>query len=67
MKHDLEVAINNVQSLRYEVENNLFIPKRFRKNPFTKEVRDGYVKYLKEEEKRLSDRLRGKPESISQV
>jgi hypothetical protein len=45
----LQFTLENMESLAYEVEANLYIPPRFRKAPFTKAVRDQYVTYLRQE------------------
>lgn len=42
-------AIENIESLIDEVSKDYFIPKRFRKEPFTKDIKDKYVEYLREE------------------
>ncbi len=44
---------SSIEVLIYEVENNLHIPIRFRAAPFTIELRDAYVAYLKRELARM--------------
>lgn len=45
----MKQAFGNVESLMKEVKENLFIPKRFRKEVFTATLRDDYVAYLQRE------------------
>lgn len=55
---DSSKALRDMQELAYEVENNLFIPKRFRKKPFTEVERKRYTDYLKREISFLEQKLK---------
>jgi hypothetical protein len=54
----LKQALGNIESLADEVEKGLFLPKRFRKAPFTPELKAGYVKYLRSEASDLKRRIK---------
>jgi hypothetical protein len=49
-------ALAEVQELRNEVASDLFIPKKFRRSPFTTETRDRYVAYLDREISRIQEK-----------
>lgn len=53
----MKQALTNMVSLADEVEQGLFLPKRFRKAPFTPEKRERYVKYLRKEAEDLQKRI----------
>lgn len=54
----MQYAYQNIESLAYEVANGLFIPKRFRKAPFTEALKVQYVRYLSNELTNLGSRIR---------
>lgn len=53
----MEQALANIQSLADEVAAGFFIPKKYRKALFTPRLRDGYVKYLRDEARDLKARI----------
>ena len=60
----LRRSLREMESLRDEVKNNLFIPKRFRKEAFTPELRDEYVSYLERECADLRGRIEGAEKAL---
>lgn len=52
--------IKALKELIQDVEANYFIPKKFRKAPFTEPRRNQYLQYLKAELRRLEARLQNK-------
>ncbi len=69
MKHGLaqtKEALENIELLIKEVSAGHFIPKKFRKKPFTIELRDTYVAYLEDEADRVYDLIQSQqPRSSS--
>jgi len=55
--YKMKMSLRDIQSLIQEVENKLFIPKKFRKSPFTDRLRNDYVTYLKREAGALEKRI----------
>lgn len=54
----MKQALFDIQTLADEVEKGYHIPKRFRKAPFTPEMRSAYVTYLRREAFDLSSRIK---------
>ena len=53
-------ALADMRELYEEVATDSFIPKKYRKAPFTKFLRNGYLHYLKKEIDNLAHRVEGK-------
>lgn len=55
----MKQALADMRELYDEVATDSFIPKKFRKAPFTKFLRNGYLHYLKKEIDNLAHRVEG--------
>lgn len=55
----MQRSLQDINTLLYEVEQRLFIPKRFRKAPFTDAIRTEYVAYLREVSEELRVKIEG--------
>lgn len=66
MSYKMKASLADMEDLYREVSENLFIPRRFRKAPFTKELKDRYLLYLSREITHLKGRIekleQGQPE-----
>lgn len=60
----MKQSLEQIDSLIQEVAEGMFIPKRFRKAPFTPKIRDEYVSYLKRERDGLRFRVSGMSKAL---
>lgn len=55
--YKMKMSLKDIESLIDEVDRKLFIPKKFRKAPFTEKLRNNYVAYLKREAANLARKI----------